>query len=165
VVRRLSLSSSDRGAQLPVYAAEPSASAGRAGLAAGALRGTGGSRRTMQPARAVPSAAFLVPECGRAGARTSVAQPRKVTGIDMPSAAMAASLGMVRGGAPGPGAPRHAGIRRAGCRPAGRKMVCKGHPCIYTADGDSMTQFAFPKAVPCGRRRPRKLTDVHGREG
>jgi len=56
-------------------------------------------------------------------------------------------------------------LRHVGHRPAQRKMVCKGHPCIYTADGDSMTQFASSRAVPCGRRNPRKLTDVHGREG
>jgi hypothetical protein len=55
--------------------------------------------------------------------------------------------------------------RRAGCRPARRKMVCKGHPCIHAAHGDSMTQFASSNVVPCGRRRPRKLSDVHGREG
>jgi hypothetical protein len=117
VVRRLIVSSSDRGAESPVYAAEPAASVSHGDLAASGPRGIGGGHRTAH------------------------------------------------GDAPGSGAPRHAGIRRAGCRPVGRKMVCKGHPCIYTADGDSMTQFAFPKAVPCGRRRPRKLTDVHGREG
>jgi hypothetical protein len=65
------------------------------------------------------------------------------------------------------GRARHDGParRRGGCRPARWKMVCKGHPCIYTADGDSMTQFASSKVVPCGHRRPGKLSDVHGREG
>jgi hypothetical protein len=45
------------------------------------------------------------------------------------------------------------------------KMVCKGHPCIYAADGNPMTRFASPWAVPRGPRSPRELTDVHGREG
>jgi hypothetical protein len=67
--------------------------------------------------------------------------------------------------------------RHVGHRPAKRKMVCKGHPCIYAADGNPMTWFASTLAVPrglCGRRslriaarprRRRKRTDVHGREG
>ena len=73
-------------------------------------------------------------------------------------------------------ATRH-NLRHVGHRPAQRKMVCKGHPCIYAADGNPMTWFASSLAVPpglCGRRslriaarlgRPRKRTDVHGREG
>jgi hypothetical protein len=56
-------------------------------------------------------------------------------------------------------------LRRVGRRPAGREMVCKGHPCIYAADGNPMTRFASPWAVPRGLRSPHKLTDVHGREG
>ncbi len=56
-------------------------------------------------------------------------------------------------------------VRHVGHRPAKRKMVCKGHPCIYAADGIVMTWFASPRAVPPGPRSPRKLTDVHGREG
>jgi hypothetical protein len=67
--------------------------------------------------------------------------------------------------------------RHVGHRPAKRKMVCKGHPCIYAADGNPMIWFASTLAVPrgrCGRRslriaappgRARKRTDVHGREG
>jgi len=58
-----------------------------------------------------------------------------------------------------------ANLRHVGDRPANRKMVCKGHPCIYTADGNPMTRFASSWAVPCGSRSPRTLTDVHGREG
>jgi hypothetical protein len=68
-------------------------------------------------------------------------------------------------------------LRHVGHRPPMRKMVCKGHPCIYAADGNPMTWFASTLAVPrgrCGRRslriaapprRDRKRTDVHGREG
>jgi hypothetical protein len=67
--------------------------------------------------------------------------------------------------------------RHVGHRPAKQKMVCKGHPCIYAADGNPMTWFASSRAVSrgrCGRRslriaapprRHRKRTDVHGREG
>jgi len=46
-------------------------------------------------------------------------------------------------------------LRHVGHRPAQRKMVCKGHPCIYAADGNP-TMIAM---------RPRKRTDAHGREG
>ena len=33
-------------------------------------------------------------------------------------------------------------LRHDGHRPAKRKMVCKGDPCIYAADGNPMTRFA-----------------------
>lgn len=56
-------------------------------------------------------------------------------------------------------------LRHVGRRPARRKMVCKGHPCIYAADGNPMTWFASSWAVPHCLRSPRTLTDVHGREG
>ena len=100
------------------------------------------------------------------GAESSVyaAAPSASADRDKPATALPAP---VRGGPPG--APRRAARRaapwRAGCRPVQQKMVCKGHPCIYATDGDSMTQFASSTVVPCGHRRPRKLTDVHGREG
>jgi hypothetical protein len=68
-------------------------------------------------------------------------------------------------------------LRHVGRRPARRKMVCKGHPCVYAADGNPMAWFASSLVVPwtnaaegsCGSTmtpvRPRKRTDVHGREG
>ena len=68
-------------------------------------------------------------------------------------------------------------LRHVGRRPARRKMVCKGHPCIYAADGNPMAWFASSLVVrganaaegSCGSpmtpMRPRKRTDVHGREG
>jgi hypothetical protein len=92
------------------------------------------------------------------------AAPSASVDRDNPAAAL---LAPVHGNPSGASrrAARRAATRRAGCRPAWQKMVCKGHPCIYTADGDSMTQFASSKVVPCGRRRPRELSDVHGREG
>jgi hypothetical protein len=124
MVRRLSVASRERGAESPVYAAEPSASAGRD-------------------------------------------EPAARAGIDVrsPATTVAGLLATAHGGLPVTAAPQRAATRRAGCRPARRKMVCKGHPCIYMADGDSRVRFASSKAVPCGRRLPRKLTDVHGREG
>ena len=92
--------------------------------------------------------------------------------------------GGTRGGAaapdwmpPGQVVTGRAATRHVGHRPAKRKMVCKGHPCIYAADGNPMTWFASTLAVPrglCGRwslriaarpRRHRMRTDVHGREG
>ena len=51
-------------------------------------------------------------------------------------------------------------LRLVGNRSARRKMVCKGDPCIYAADGDPMTRRPAP-----GLRHPGQLTDVHGREG
>ena len=63
------------------------------------------------------------------------------------------------------GAATRDNLRHVGRRPARREMVCKGHPCIYAADGNPMTRFASPWTVPRGLRSPRKLTDVHGREG
>jgi hypothetical protein len=73
-------------------------------------------------------------------------------------------------------ATRH-NLRHVGHRPAQRKMVCKGHPCIYAADRNPMAWFASSLVVRCanaveGSRgspmtpmRPRKRTDAHGREG
>jgi hypothetical protein len=104
-------------------------------------------------------------ECG-AESSVYAAAPSAPVDRNNPAAAL---LAPVHGGPPGAGAPRRAArraaTRRAGCRPAWQKMVCKGHPCIYAADGDSMTQFVSSKVVPCGHRHPRKLSDVHGREG
>ena len=73
-------------------------------------------------------------------------------------------------------ATRH-NLRHVGHRPAKRKMVCKGHPCIYAADGNPMAWFASSLVVryanaaegSCGSPmtplRPLRRTDVHGREG
>ena len=105
---------------------------------------------------------------GDRGAQSSVyaAAPSAPADRDKTAAAL---LAPVRGGPSGTSATRRAArraaIRRGGCRPVRQKMVCKGHPCIYTADEDSMTRSASSKVVPCGHRRPRKLSDVHGREG
>jgi hypothetical protein len=68
-------------------------------------------------------------------------------------------------------------LRHVGRRPSQRKMVCKGHPCIYVADRNLVTWFAsslFGRCAtapsgscgsPTTRMRPRKRTDAHGREG
>ena len=75
------------------------------------------------------------------------------------------------GGADVPGAGRRGGAatrrnsRSVGYRPAKRQMVCKGHPCVYAADGDPMARHASSWAVPRGLRSLCKLTDAHGREG
>jgi hypothetical protein len=136
MVRRLTLASLDSGAESPVYVGEPSASAGRG-----------------------PHANGDVPP--RGGAHCGVATPGW-----MPPRHVATVRAATR-----------RKLRHVGHRPAKRKMVCKGHPCIYAADGNPMTWFASTLAVPhghCGRRslriaappgRPRKRTDVHGREG
>jgi hypothetical protein len=109
-------------------------------------------------------------ECG-AESSVYAAAPSVSVDRDNPAAAL---LAPVHGRPPGAGAPRRAArraatrrpaTRRAGCRPAWQKMVCKGHPCIYAADGKPMTWFASSWAVPHCLRSPRTLTDVHGREG
>ena len=68
-------------------------------------------------------------------------------------------------------------LRHVGHRPAQRKMVCKGHPCIYAADWNPMAWFASSLVVryagaaegscesPMIPMRPLRRTDVHGREG
>jgi len=68
-------------------------------------------------------------------------------------------------------------LRHVGHRPARRKMVCKGHPCIYAADGNPMAWFASSLVVSCANAaegscgspltpmRPLMRADVHGREG
>jgi hypothetical protein len=73
-------------------------------------------------------------------------------------------------------ATRH-NLRHVGHRPSRRKMVCKGHPCIYVADRNPMAWFASSMVVRCANTaagscgspttpmRPRKRTDAHGREG
>jgi hypothetical protein len=136
MVRRLSLASLDSGAESPVYVGEPSVSAGRGAYANGVVPPGGASRNGAATVDLMPPRQDAT---GRAATR------RK--------------------------------LRHVGHRPAKRKMVCKGHPCIYAADGNPMTWFASSLAVPrglCGRRslriaarlgRPRKRTDVHGREG
>ena len=68
-------------------------------------------------------------------------------------------------------------LRHVGRRPARRKMVCKGHPCIYAADGNPMAWFASSLVVRCANAaegscgsattpmRPLMRADAHGREG
>ena len=135
MVRRLSLASLDSCAESPVYGGEPSASARRAAPAA-------------RP-----------PQAG--ATRDSAATVDRMLPLQV-RAVYAAT-------------PRN--LRHVGHRPARRKMVCKGHPCIHAADGNPMAWFASSVAVPwtnvaegsCGSPmtplRPRKRTDVHGREG
>jgi hypothetical protein len=67
--------------------------------------------------------------------------------------------------------------RHVGHRPPRRKMVCKGHPCIYAADRNLMDWLASSLVRRCANTalgscgspmtpmRPRKRTDAHGREG
>ena len=136
MVHRLSLASRDSGAESPVYVSGPSASAGSGTYARGDVPLAGATRC------GAPTAHCMLP--GQLAA--SCATPRRK-------------------------------LRHVGHRPAKRKMVCKGHPCIYAADGNPMTWFTSSLAAPrrlCGRRslriatrplRPRKRTDVHGREG
>ena len=95
------------------------------------------------------------------------------SGAESPVYGAAPVRGQVRAGC---AATRH-NLRHVGHRPAQRKMVCKGHPCIYAADGNLMAWFASSLVVryanaaegSCGSPmtplRPLMRTDVHGREG
>jgi hypothetical protein len=135
MVRRLTLASLDSGAESPVYVAEPSASAGRGGYAGSDVPPRFATRHGAAAVDWIPPRQDVT---GHAATREK--------------------------------------LRHVGHRPAKRKMVCKGHPCIYAADGNPMTWFASSLAVPCGRcgrrnlriaappGRPRRRTDVHGRE-
>jgi hypothetical protein len=135
MVRRPSLASLDSGAESPVYVGEPSASARRVAPAARPSRGSATRDDAATVDRMLPL------------------QVRTV---------YAATL---------------RNLRHVGHRPARPKMVCKGHPCIYAADGNPMAWFASSLVArradaakgSCGSpltpMRPRKRTDVHGREG
>ena len=147
--RRPSFASLDSGTYSPEYGGE-SLMAGRGELAAASLPNS--------PAAASDPAA----PAGRRDTRHHDDGP----------------LGAVWPGQPGCAAVR-CNFRRVGNRSARRKMVCKGDPCIYAADGDPMTWLTSPLVVPCsgvrategarwpapGLRHPGQLTDVHGREG
>ena len=97
---------------------------------------------------------------------TGVKRRGAATAVWMPPGQVAANCAATRA------KPRHVGHR-----PAKRKMVCKGHPCIYAADGNPMAWFASSLVVRCANAaegscgspltpvRPRKRTDAHGREG
>jgi len=97
----------------------------------------------------------------------------RVSGAESPVHGAEPFRGQVRTGC----AATHRNLRHVGHRPAQRKMVCKGHPCIYAADGNPMAWFASSLVVryantaegSCGSLmtplRPLRRTDVHGREG
>jgi hypothetical protein len=166
-VRRLSVANLDSGAESPVYGEEPSASADR-GPVVNPPRADGDGRRAAGGGRTV-AGRYLAPGVvvggrGRAvgaGGITSpqVPQCRATRDITM-------TVSFVTPGLVGTGMPRLA----TSCdmsvvdQQSGR-WYAKGHPCIYAADGNPMTWFTSSWAVPCGPRSPRKLTDVHGREG
>jgi hypothetical protein len=157
-VRRLSVASLDSGAESPVYGAASSASVGRESAAprppcAVGLRFRKGhldSGRVSAMRRAAGLAAFVPADIRGGGATRACAI---ITGLMLPEqvsrgdARRATSYGL-------PVVDR-----------AQRKMVCKGHPCIYAADRYPMTRLVTSLAVPRGTRSLGKLTDVHGREG
>jgi hypothetical protein len=135
MVRRLSLASLDSGAESAVYGGEPSASA-----------------RRVAPAAWPPLSGAT---------RDDAATVYQMLPLQVKTV-YAATL---------------RNLRHVGHRPARLKMVCKGHPCIYAADGNPMAWFASSLVTrqtnaaegSCGSpltpMRPRKRTDVHGREG
>jgi hypothetical protein len=167
MVRRLSVANLDSGAESPVYGEEPSASADR-GPVVNPPRADGDGRRAVGGGRTV-AGCYLAPGVvvggrGRAvgaGGITSLQVPQCLATRDITMTVSFVTPGLV-----GTGMPRHA----TSCdmsvvdQQSGR-WYAKGHPCIYAADGNPMTWFTSSWAVPYGPRSPRKLTDVHGREG
>lgn len=181
MVRRLSVARLDSGAESPVYGEEPSASADRVSPVVRPPCASGG-RRAVWPVRAVEPAQQAGCGGGRGSARQvlragSVGQRTRRRGglredhLAPGSAARLDAPHRGNRGADDPGAGRRGGAatrrdsRSVGCRPAKRQMVCKGHPCVYAADGDPMARHASSWAVPRGLRSLCKLTDAHGREG
>ena len=95
------------------------------------------------------------------------------SGAESPEYGAAPSRGQVRTGC----AATRRNLRHVGHRPAQQNLVCKGHPCIYAADGNPMAWFASSLVVSCANAaegscgspptpmRPLMRADVHGREG
>jgi hypothetical protein len=167
MVRRLSVANLDSGAESPVYGEEPSASADR-GPVVNPPRADGDGRRAVGGGRTVAgrylALGVVVGGRGRAvgaGGITSLLVPQCLATRDITMTVSFVTPGLVW-----TGMPRHA----TSCdmsvvdQQSGR-WYAKGHPCIYAADGNPMTWFTSSWAVPYGPRSPRKLTDVHGREG
>lgn len=186
-MRRPSLASLDCGAESPGYRAVPSASADGDASAAPPQAGGAGVPHCAVSRLAPPGGPSRVTPTGAHPGQFAVAaKTASVSRLPGPFPALA------RGGhgdlPPGPAGQRdtrHGRVarldhfragqdgcattrdnsRHAGRRPAKRKMICKEHPCIYAADGYSMTRSASSWAAPRGPWLPPKLTDVHGREG
>jgi hypothetical protein len=182
-VRRLSVASLDSGAESPVYGEEPSASADR-GPAEMPPWADGHGRWATRPN--FPQARVGFPQA-RAGGGRSAAGRKVAAGaaIGGPGGAIGVggiySLPVPRGGAApdstvlvglatpgqvGTGMPRLATTCDMSVvdRQSGRWYV-KDIRASNAADGNPMTWFASSWAARRGSRSPRKLTDVHGREG
>jgi hypothetical protein len=167
MVRRLSVANLDSGAESPVYGEEPSASADR-GPVVNPPRADGDGRRAVGGGRTV-AGCYLAPGVV-VGGRGRAVGADGITSLQVPQCLATRDITMtvsfVTPGLVGTGMPRHA----TSCdmsvvdQQSGR-WYAKGHPCIYAADGNPMTWFTSSWAVPYGPRSPRKLTDVHGREG
>jgi hypothetical protein len=195
MVRRLSVASLDSGAESPVYCKAPAACAGRGGQLVRAPLGGHGARSAASPRRpradvfasagtglgAPPLAAARGLVGSAQSAWLAAPSSAALLSVHQPGSGLAAKTGLASqppnyfqacaSGDQASGLARadHSAtrdnLRHVGCRPAKRKMVCKGHPCIYAADGDPMTWFASSMAARRGRRLPSRRTDVHGREG
>lgn len=178
MVRRLSVASPDSGAESPVYGDEPADWAGRgdspsrvsAAHVASAAAGLGAPPR-LAASRLVGSGQSAWLPASSSTAAPSTHHPGSVLAARTELASQLRSSCRASGAQALPAGPLLYSIatpdnwRHVGCRPAKRKMVCKGHPCIYAADEDPMTWFASSKTARRGRRVLRKRTGVHGREG
>jgi hypothetical protein len=176
MVRRLSVASLDSGAESPVYGEEPSASADRGPAEmppradghgrwaarpnfpqarAGGGRATAGRKLAAGAAIGGPGGAIGV------GGTTSLPVPRGGTVHDS-----TVPVGLATPGQVGTGVPRLATTCDMSVvdRQSGRWYV-EDIRASNAADGNPMTWFASSWAARRGSRSPRKLTDVHGREG
>jgi hypothetical protein len=153
MVRRLSVASRDSGAESAVYGEEPVA----------------GDGREDSPPGASARMELGVPPL--AAARRPVGSGQSAW---LPAPSSAALPSFFHTYASGDQASRSGRTDRAanpdnsryvGCLAAKRKMVYKGHSCIYPAGGEPMTWFASSMTARRGRRLPLRRTDVHGREG
>jgi hypothetical protein len=140
MVRRSSVASLDSGAESPVYGEEPSASAARGDTAAKSPWADG----AVSPGGVI---SLQVPQGG-------ATRDNAVT-VDC------ALPGQVETGAPRLAASHDMSVvdRQSG------KWYVKDIRASTQPTGNLVTWFRSSWAVPRGLRSPRKLTDVHGREG
>jgi hypothetical protein len=179
MVRRPSVASRDSGAESPVYGAEPPALADRGDPALALRWAGGGGRSTVRctadgrrtelgvPLRYLGYLASRAPISGfggtvDSGGTTSLQLPRR-GGATRDKAMLA---GRTRPGQVGTATPRHIASYAMSVvdRHSGRWYV-KDIRASTQPMGNPMTWFASSWVVPRGSRSPRKLTDVHGREG
>jgi hypothetical protein len=194
MVRRLSVASLDSGAQSSVYGEEPSAVADRVGQEARPPCSGGGGNGSLaepgvppyaanggpvlpgEPAWQLASSVAPLPSRQQASSdartRSELTSRLRFGGFTSHVAPPGGSTRDITVTVEWLPAQASAGVPRlAGnydmsvvARQSGRWYL-KDIRASHAADGSRMTWYASSWAVPRGSRSPRKLTDVHGREG